>query len=94
MVKYKEEEKLAIYTTEDVYALGVLIMEVLVGPKSVLNYVTYLNQFTDHCLYTVRIPTSCIDSRSAPLFELNRDHGRVCESGFMSRDLRYHQRLP
>lgn len=58
-VHFTEEEKLAIYKAEDIYALGILIMEVLVGPTSVLRYVTTLNEYTNNKnTFTVALPNS------------------------------------
>lgn len=72
---FTNEQKLSIYVTEDVYALGILIMEVLVGPRSVLSYVNTLNLYTNHSyLFEVKVPRYG-RSNSSSLEELNRDPG-------------------
>ena len=71
---FTKDEMLAITRTEDIYALGVLIMEVLVGPKTVYRYVESLNHYTnDSYLFTVKLPTRPGADFESPLYNLRRD---------------------
>ena len=76
MIHFTNDELRDISQTEDVYALGVLIMEVLVGPNTVYRYVTSLNHFTNNSnLFTVKLPTRQGEEFDSSLYNLRQDRG-------------------
>lgn len=71
---FTDEEKRVITQTEDIYALGILIMEVLVGPNTVYRYVNSLNHFTnDSSLFTVKLPATQGEDFEYSLCNLKKD---------------------
>mgnify|MGYP000209592825 FL=1 len=71
---FTDDEKRDITQTEDIYALGILIMEVLVGPNTVSCYVNSLNRYTnDSYLFTVKLPTRPEKDFEYSLYNLRKD---------------------
>ncbi len=89
---FTDDEKRDITQTEDIYALGILIMEVLVGPNTVSCYVNSLNHYTnDSCLFTVKLPTRPEKDFEYSLYNLRKDPCFFSGGDLMSSDLQHHQ---